>query len=265
MEAPLFLPGTGDIMTVRVSGFAPRWRMRDIWGIGDQAARDRARREALEEIGAEADGAAAVRDTPYTVTYTQPLRHPRLRTATRILEIWKREARARFTLRIDRISSPDPEVIFATFIFPCDGAPPQANSGGEPFVPFRDQLPGTCRDYFAVDSSVHYATPRGSWIWAARDAPLVSIGAHNVLAKRTREPEAPGRLYAMLFNNLWYTNFVGDAHWAMEFRFEISWRKAVGGPAEVEEIAGSLLAEPVVAINPALPESPVLIERLFTP
>ena len=52
---------------------------------------------------------------------------------------------------------------------------PLLSNGGVPFTPFEDQLPGTCRDYFAVDGWADYGTSNGHWLWVSRDAPLLSF------------------------------------------------------------------------------------------
>ena len=104
---------------------------------------------------------ATVEDNPHTVVFTQPLGHPRLKWATRQLEVWKGEPRAKFTLRLNRISSEAPETFYVVFPFPCESAWPETSCGDVPFVPIRDQLPGTCRDYYGIDGWIHYATPAG--------------------------------------------------------------------------------------------------------
>ena len=49
----------------------------------------------------------------------------------------------------------------------------------------------------------------------------------------------------------------------MEFQFDLAWRPDAGGdPAALAE---ALTGEPVVVINPALPEQPSFIERLYQP
>ena len=262
MPLPLFLPGMGDLLSVRVSGFAPRWIIKDIWGARSAAERDRLRMEKLIETPAAPEGNAETVETPYTMVYTQALRHPALRWATRRLEVWKTEPRARLTFRFDRASSDNPEIYFIAFPLPAEGTLPRASAGGQPFIPFEDQLPGTCRDYFAIDGWVDYPTPNGHWLWVSRDAPLVTFGDPAVLARRTQAPPGAHRIMAMVFNNFWYTNFVGNSHGVMEYQFDLIWRKAIedaGGLAE------SLVTRPVVLINPALRENPVILRDLFRP
>jgi hypothetical protein len=260
------LPGLGDITVVRPRGFSPRWQAHEIWDAADAAQTAKYRQTQLDVTVSEPEGKATVEANAHTIVYTQKLRHPRCRWIVRQLELWNREPRARLTLRFDRTSSPEPEAIFAAFSVPCEGTLPQLSNGGMAFVPYRDQLPGTCRDHFAIDGWADYATSAGHWLWVSRDVPLVTFGEHNVLAHRTSGvPDNTHRLFAMLFSNMWYTNFVGDSHGVMEFQFELVWRKTLPNATAVKDLAETLWSEPQVVINPALRESPIYMERLYRP
>ena len=262
MQRPLFVAGAGDFVSVAAKGFAPRWVARDVWSMGDGPQRDQARREKLEEIAAEPGAKTTVESNPHTIVYTQAFSHPRLRWATRRMEVWKREPRASVTLRLHRTSNEAPEAFFVSFTLPCQGVLPQFSSGGVPFVPYADQLPGTCRDYFGIDGWARYATPGGDWLWVSRDAPLVTLGGQQVLARRRDAPKDTHRVLAMVFNNFWYTNFVGDQHGVMEFSFDLAWHKKLDAPAER---ARALVAKPLVLIQPSPAEAPVLIRRVYRP
>jgi hypothetical protein len=262
MKKSLFLEGLGDFVAVKVKAFAPRWTLADIRHQTGQA-REQMRQEKLEEVAAEAAAKASLEETPHTLRYTQALRHPRLQWATRVIELWKRQPRARLTLRLHRLSSAAPEIFYVAFPLPTGETLPRLSNGGEPFVPFQDQLPGTCRDYFAVDSWAEYLLPEGRWLWVSRDAPLVAFGAAPTLALRQAPPPLRHRLLAMIFNNFWYTNFAADSHGTMEFQFDLIWTDQPGHPAQ--DLAEGLMAEPVVVINPAAPEDPRVIRHLYQP
>ncbi len=265
MKKPLFLPGFGDFLAVQVNAFAPRWALLDIAYAGSAEQRDKLRGERIAEVWATPEGAAAVEETPHTVLYSQWLKHPRLKWAVRKLELWKREPRARLTLRFDRVSSDAPEILFAAFPLPCEGVLPQLSSGGMPFTPYTDQLPGSCRDYFAIDGWAHYATPDGHWLWASRDAPLMTLGGPHVWVRRSDAPKDAHRVLAMLFNNAWHTNFAGDEHGVMEFQFDLVWRDDLKGGSEVTALADSLAADPVILINGPGADDPLIPARLFQP
>ncbi len=265
MEQSLFAPGFGDFLSVGIRGFAPRWIAREIFLIDDDAERERRRREVLEEIPATAQGPATVEASDHTITYTQVLHHPRLRWATRQLELWKHEPRARLTMRFNRISDEAPEWFFIDCPLPCNEGLPRAGNGGMPFVPYEDQLPGSCRDYFAIDGWLHYETPLGNWIWVSRDAPLVTFGDHQALARRKDPPKNPGRVMAMIFDNRWFTNFVGDSHGSFEFQFDLAWKPAAAAPIPAEEIADAMVSEPKVLIAPSWKDDPIVACHLYRP
>ena len=204
-------------------------------------------------------------ETPHTIGYRQALSHPRLAWATRRLELWKSVPRARLSFRFNRISSFDPEIFYLVAALPCDGVLPRMSCGGQPFTPFADQLEGTCRDYFGIDGWASYAASEGSWLWVSRDAPLVTLDGPHPLARLAVPPPRTGRVLAMVYNNFWYTNFVGDSPGVMEFQFDLTWQPGPRGDADAEVQAESLVAEPVTVINPALPEQLPLIEDLYRP
>ena len=265
MEVPLFAEGLGDFVAVRVRAFAPRWALRDIWEAGDAARREALRKAILELVPASPAGRASAEETPHTLRYEQALVHPRLAWAVRRLELFRREPRARLVFRVNRISSHDPEIFGIVSAIPADGTLPRLSSGGVPFTPFTDQLPGTCRDYFAIDGWAHYATAKGHWLWASRDAPLVAIDGPHPLARLGAAPERTGRLVAMVYNSFWYTNFLGDSPGVMEFQFDLLWRPEISGPAEAEALAGALVSEPFAAIEPGIPEDPLFERHLYRP
>ena len=210
-----------------------------------------------------ATGAAAnVQDTPFTIRYTQELRHDRITRARRTMELWKQEPRARVTVQFDRISSLDPEVLYIAFALP-EGVPlPVVSSGGVPFTPYKDQLPGACRDYMGIDGWAHYAAGDGHWLWVTKDAPLVAIGSPHVVERHQAVPAHTNRILAMIFDNCWHTNFVADSHGTMEFRFDLVWRDNIAKPADLAE---ALAADPIVIVNPADHESPAEVNNLFRP
>ena len=105
MKRPLFAAGLGDFVSVQVNAFVPRWALRDIWEGTDAARRQQLRESVLEVVAGKPAEKAVVTETPFTIRYAQALSHPRLEWATRRLELWKHEPRARLTFRFNRRSS----------------------------------------------------------------------------------------------------------------------------------------------------------------
>ena len=265
MDKPLFEDGTGGFLSVAMKSFAGRWVYPEILSTGDPAQREERRRQELEEVSATEEEPAKVVRNAHTTIYTQKLQHPRLKWCIRRLELWNRESRARLTVRFHRAESERPEVFFVTCNIPSGEKLPTTSNGGLPFIPFEDQLPGTCRDYFSIDGWVNYDTPAGNWLWVTRDAPLVTFGGHQVLARRTTPPAQPGRVLAMVFNNVWFTNFVADSHGAFEFQFDLAWQPPNQPQPNSAEEAEMMLSEPQVVINPDLREHPIFMQRLHHP
>ena len=265
MSKPLFARGTGDFIAVRADAFAPRWAMRDVWDHPRDEKREAMRQGILKNVAAEPEDKATRTETPHTLVFRQPVKHPRLAWATRQLELWKDEPRARLTFRFNRTTSFDPEIFYIETAMPCDGILPRAGCGGQTFVPFRDQLSGTCRDYFGIDGWMRYEAPEGNWLWVTRDAPLVTIDGPHPLGKITEQPKRTARVLSMVYNNFWYTNFVGDSPGVMEFQYDLTWQSKIKDDAAAEATAETLVSEPVMSINPAMPESPIFIQDLYRP
>lgn len=265
MKRALFTDGPGEFVSVKVNGFAPRWVLQDIWHTADPAKRRELQKEKLEFILANVAQDTTLEETPHTLRYTQLLEHPRLKWATRRLELWKREPRARLTFRLNRISSFDPELFCISFPVPCDGTLPRVSSGGMGFTPFTDQFPGTCRDYFAIDGWASYQTPAGNWLWVTRDAPLITFDGPHLKSHLTSPPAHSGRVLAIVYDNVWYTNFQGDSPGVMEFQFDLVWREQIGSDTEAASLAETLMSDPVMVINPVMPEDPVFMKRLYQP
>jgi hypothetical protein len=265
MSRPLFTAGLGDFVGVKVDAFAPRWALQDIWNTPDPDKRRQLQQEKLQFVQASPQGRTTVEETAHTLRYAQSLAHPRCAWITRELELWKREPRARLTVRFNRRSSFDPELLCVVSPLPCDGALPRLSSGGMGFTPFTDQMPGTCRDYFGIDGWAHYATPQGHWLWVTRDAPLVTLDGPHPKSHLTAPPARTGRLVTLVYDNFWYTNFQGDSPGVMEFQFDLVWRPQLSGDREAEDLAAALSSDPVMIINPGYPEHPLVLKHLYRP
>jgi len=264
MTKPLFQGDMGDFLSVQVKGPKAYQEFYILGGTKDASQRADMQRRLLQEIPAIAAGPVKVEETPNTVVYTQELTHPRLNWLIRRLEVWKQEPRARLDVRFDRKSSDDPEIFYLQFQLPvAKDLLPQLSEGGKPFVPYKDQIPGTCRDYFAIDGWAHYAAPEGHWLWTSRDAPVLSLGAPNVWSRLSAAPDQTNRLLSMVFNNTWFTNYVANSNGVMTFQYDLVWKNQMG--ADVGGLAESLSSDPVALINPAARENQFLLKDLFKP
>ncbi len=257
MARALFDGPCGDFICTQTIPPADR---RTITGL--HAKFDPARRRAAFRESRATYSAATSRETPHTIVVRQEFQHERVAHAAREIELWRREPRARLRVRFDRLSSLAPEVIHLEFAFPAGHPLPVVSSGGVPFTPYRDQLQGACRDYFAIDGWAHYATGEGHWLWVTRDAPLVCIGSPHVVERHTAEPEARNRILAIVFDNCWHTNFVADSHGTFEFQFEFAWSDRMDHPGNLGE---ALSADLIARVNPPFHETEEELKHIYRP
>ena len=257
MTQPLFDGESGEFICTGVEPPADR---RTITGL--HAKFDRARRDASFRESRAVYKSAVSSETQHTLVFSQEFSHERLASGLRTLELWKGEPRARVVVRFDRISSEAPEVLHLAFAMPAGLPLPQVSSGGIPFTPYRDQLKGSCRDYFAIDGWAHYASGGGHWLWVSRDAPLAAIGRPHVVERHDQEPEERHKILAMVFDNCWHTNFVADSHGRFEFQFDLMWSAEMPAPADYAE---ALSTGPIPFVNPSFHESSEELRNIYRP
>jgi hypothetical protein len=227
-SAALRSQGFGDFLSVAPQGPFPRVVLKDM-SVGKPG-----KTTTVDAV----NGKASMEETSYTVIYRQTFSHPSLKRGLRVLEVWKAEPRVQLRYSIYRISSESPESFYASFPLPVAGARTTVSTGGVPYVPYADQLPGSCRDYFAIDGWVHYATPRGDWLWVSHDAPLVTFESPDLWARR-KDPRPTDRVLVNLFNNFWYTNFLANESGVFEYRFDLQWAPRIADPAGLAQTLGT--------------------------
>jgi hypothetical protein len=228
----LFSGELGAFWALAFHGLAPRWAYKEILAITDAAERRAARSLKTTLTPAVPRNAARVTDTGPTLRYVQDLEHPRLGGMRRAVELYKHRPHARLTVTILRRSQPDAAEIFylALPVYAPDSTVSLTN-GGLAFRPDSDQIPRTCRDYFAIDGRVVYAGTEGETVVDLHETSLVALGgiADGLLLERLEGD--PTALYAMLYNNIWYTNFAGDEAGRMDFTVDLYRPSTPGGAA----------------------------------
>ena len=59
--------------------------------------------------------------------------------------------------------------------------------------------------------------------------------------------------------------FQGDSLGVLEVRFDLVWRNQLNGDREAEALVEVLVSEPVMVLNPSLPEHPLFLQHLCRP
>jgi hypothetical protein len=164
-------------------------------------------------------------------------------------------------IRVLRDSTPLLEHYVA---FPFQIADPsfRYEATGTVIQPLRDQLPGTCTDYYAAQHWVHLCNEQQGIVWAAVDAPMVELGglrpgyvssAHHGVRPPgyghpflTSRELCKGHIYSLLMYSNYRTNFSNVHPGEALFRYSFS----SDGSRELEEHVSRFGWE---VANPPLP------------
>jgi len=84
-----------------------------------------------------------------------------------------------------------------------------------------------------------------------------------VLARRTDRPEHANRVFATLFNNFWYTNFVADSAGLMDYQFDLVWRKDFPPSINEADLASTLSSNHLLLMNPHRHTDQLYLKWLF--
>jgi alpha-mannosidase len=87
--------------------------------------------------------------------------------------------------------------------------------------PESDQLAGSCKNFFSIQSWVDVSNSDRGVTWASVDAPLIEIGAITAEQPWAQKTKSSSRFYAYLMNNYWHTNYKADQEGPATFRFSI--------------------------------------------
>ena len=234
----------------------------EIWNERDSLKRAERVTHSTKQIFSTINGNAQKTETPFSIVYTQKFYHTRLEQGERILEVWKNEPRVSVDIRFYRLPSSNPEIFYVEFPLPDEDAYPVASNGGEKFLPYLDQIPGTCTDFFTIDGWVNYPAQTGDWLWSSRDAALVSFSGPQLASKRLSPPENMNKILAMIYNNMWEVNFLHDCPGNMQFHFDLIWNDKQIIPEEASKITQTYNLPPLVMLNPETREDNITFKWL---
>ncbi|MCD6361408.1 MAG: hypothetical protein J7M38_11180, partial [Armatimonadetes bacterium] len=138
------------------------------------------------------------------------------------LRLWRGLKRIDVEVRLDKQPRESYESLYVAFPFALEQPRAFLHSCGATFEAEREQLPGSCRDYYAVE---HFAAMAGADGWAVVcpvDAPLVQLGGLTFGRWADHLELDHAHIYSWLTNNFWYTNFPGYQLGHLRFRFVIT-------------------------------------------
>jgi hypothetical protein len=100
-----------------------------------------------------------------------------------------------------------------------------------------DQLPLSCRDYYAIQQWADVAGPDGGVVFAPVDAPLVVLSDMNVYQWADTLTFDKAHLYSLALNNYWFTNFKASQSGRLTFRYRLAAHKGAHDPIEATHTA----------------------------
>jgi hypothetical protein len=142
------------------------------------------------------------------------------------------DATPRIDFHVQIRRSPERKKEAAYFAFPFAATNPEVrleipNGVMRPEV---DQLPGACKEWYALQHFARIRSDEGEIAWASVDAPLLCVGDINRGLWPEKLDAKNGHLYSYVMNNYWFTNYKADQGGEMTFRYALTPRFA--GDAE---------------------------------
>jgi hypothetical protein len=123
--------------------------------------------------------------------------------------------------RIDKKAIRMKEAVHLAFPFDVPGGELRYDVAWGIVRPELEQIPGSCKNFFSVQSWVDVSNSERGVIWSTPDAPLVEIGSINAEKPWMSEIDPAQNFYSYLMNNYWHTNYKADQEGPASFRFSI--------------------------------------------
>jgi alpha-mannosidase len=87
--------------------------------------------------------------------------------------------------------------------------------------PEKDQLPGSCKNFFSTQSFVDISNNEFGVTWISPDASLIEVGAINAEKPWMKTIEPSQTFYSYVMNNYWHTNYKADQEGPVTIRYSI--------------------------------------------
>ncbi|HHS13188.1 MAG TPA: hypothetical protein ENN03_05395 [bacterium] len=118
----------------------------------------------------------------------------------------------------------DPEAVYFEFPFNLPEGEVRIDGAWSVFRPDAEQLPGSCKNYFAPQRWVDISDETRGVTWVTPDVPMVQIGritADPVAVGWLKKTDDRKRLFAYVMNNYWETNYRAAQPGPVTVRFRL--------------------------------------------
>ncbi len=140
-----------------------------------------------------------------------------------VLTVYKCLPRIDVDFRLHKESRWEPENLYLSLPFTAgEDETFWVDKTGAVLRPRVDQLPGTCTDYYAIQSGMAFCGNAGSVMIATPDTPLISMGpleARPTILCGEKGADNPDEVYAWVMNNFWETNFKATLGGFHQYRY----------------------------------------------
>lgn len=153
------------------------------------------------------------------------------------------ERRLDFMVRLVKDMTYDREAFYVAFPFVGDNPRFRYEIGGGHARPNEDQLPGACRDWFAVQRWVTVQTDGAAVIWTPVDTPLMTLCDLTPGRWLDELPITNGTIFAYAMNNYWFTNY--KAGQDGDFTFHYSLTSDTVADAQTASVFGESVVQPM--------------------
>lgn len=120
-----------------------------------------------------------------------------------------------------------------------------------------DELPGSCKEWYAVQHFARVRSDEGDVTWSSVDAPLVCVGDINRGLWPEQIEVKNGHLYSYAMNNYWFTNYKADQGGELTFCFGVSARGAGDADAARFGWQFAIWMQPTSVVIPEAQDGPL--------
>lgn len=198
---------------------------------GREAVDDRSKRAAFRRYFPESAAVSAGFRGPVAsslVLSSRMFRFPEIRQEIILYDDLKR---IDFINRMRKEETTEAEAAYFAFPFRVENGRLRLEIADAVMSPEADPLPGTTRDWLAVQNWIEAAGTKNTVVWAPLEAPLVQLGDINTGKWQAKMDVARPFVFSYVLNNYWMTNFKASQGGPLVFRYALTSRP--GGSDQV--------------------------------
>jgi alpha-mannosidase len=162
---------------------------------------------------------------------------------------------------IDKLAIRDKEGVHVAFPLNVPGGQLRYDVASSIVRPELDQIPGSCKNFFSVQSFVDVSNDQLGVTWATPDAPLIEVGGITAEQPWMRVIQPSSLFYSYVMNNYWHTNYKADQEGPFSFHYALRPHRAFR-PEEAARFGQERREPLIVALAHPATKPPTSLFRL---